>query len=138
MSLEDLIKERQDDQQKFDLVCCSEVIEHVQNQKEFIKKIAEVTKPGGYIFISSIAKTPEAYISAILMGEYVLGLLPKGTHEYEYLISHDTVANYLKEVNCHVVAQTGATILNPITREMGEIPFMRANYLLMIKKNNNK
>jgi len=69
------------------------------------------------------------------MEEYVLGLLPKGSHEYEDLISHDTVANYLKEVNCEEVAKIFASILNPITREMGEIPCMRTNYLLMIKKN---
>jgi 2-polyprenyl-6-hydroxyphenyl methylase/3-demethylubiquinone-9 3-methyltransferase len=50
-----------------------------------------MVKPDGMFFMSTIAKTPEAYISNIVIGEYILGLLPKGTHEYELFLSHEEV-----------------------------------------------
>jgi len=115
----------------YDLVCCLEVIEHVNDQRGFLHKCIKLVKPQGHFFLSTIAKTPEGYFTNIVMGEYVLGLLPKGTHEWDLLISHDTVEKYLAEVNCKTVEKTGATIINPITREMGEIPFLRANYLMI-------
>ena len=91
-------------------------------------------KPGGLFFLSSIAKTPEGWFLNIMMGEYVLGLLPKGTHEWDLLIKQETVEKYLEEVGCTTKDKAGATILNPITREMGEIPYMRANYLMVAQK----
>ena len=119
----------------YDLVCCSEVIEHVNDQRGFLHSCSKMIKPQGHFFLSSIAKTPEGYFLNIVMGEYVLGLLPKGTHEWDLLIRQDTVEKYLDEVNCPTIAKAGATILNPITREMGEIPYLRANYLMMARKN---
>jgi 2-polyprenyl-3-methyl-5-hydroxy-6-metoxy-1,4-benzoquinol methylase len=95
-----------------------------------------MVKPNGLFFLSSIAKTPEGWFLNILMGEHVLGLLPKGTHEWDLLISQETVEEHLSEVRCQTLAKTGATIVNPFTREMGEIPFTRANYLMMSKKLN--
>ena len=75
-----------------------------------------MVKPNGLFFLSSIAKTPEGYFLNIIMGEHVLGLLPKGTHEWELLIKCETVEEYLKEVSCSTLSKTGATIINPITR----------------------
>ena len=97
----------------------------------------KMLKPGGLFFLSSIAKTPEGWFLNIVMGEYVLGLLPKGTHEWDYLIRQDTVEKYLEEVNCTTIDKKGATIGNPLTREMIEIPYLRANYLMMSKKAKN-
>lgn len=91
-------------------------------------------KPGGLFFLSSIAKTPEGWFLNIVMGEYVLGLLPKGTHEWNYLIRQDTVEKYLEEASCTTIDKSGATIGNPLTREMIEIPWLRGNYLMMSKK----
>lgn len=71
----------------YDLVCCSEVIEHVNEQREFLHNCIKMVKPGGHFFLSSIAKTPEGYFLNIIMGEYVLGLLPRGTHEWDLLIN---------------------------------------------------
>lgn len=90
-----------------------------------------MVKPGGLFFLSSIGKTPDGWFLNIFMGEYVLGLLPKGTHEWDLLIRQETVEEYLAAVDCATVDKTGATMLNPITREMGEIPYLRANYLMM-------
>ena len=73
--------------QLYDLVCCSEVIEHVNDQRGFLHKCLKMVKPNGLFFLSSIAKTPEGWFLNIVMGEYVLGLLPKGTHEWDLLIT---------------------------------------------------
>jgi len=133
MSVEELIDEHEEPPQ-FDLVCCSEVIEHVHDQRTFVHKCAELVKPGGFFFLSSIARTPEAWVSNILLGEYVLGIVPKGTHEWEFLIDQKTVEQHLDEVGCTTVAAKGAAVVNPFTLEMGEIPYLRGNYLMMARK----
>ena len=83
-------------------------------------------------FLSSIAKTPEAYVSNILMGEYLLGLLPKGTHEYELLISPETVQQHIGGT-FETIDVRGVTVKNPLTMEMGETTFTRANYMMVAK-----
>ena len=76
----------------YDLVCCSEVIEHVNDQAGFLKNCLRLVKPKtGLLFVSSIAKTPEGYFTVIFMGEKVLRLLPQGTHEFDMLINAETV-----------------------------------------------
>ena len=92
-------------------------------------------------FLSSIAKTPEGYLSNIIMGEYVLKLLPKGTHEWDLLINPETVEKYLAKGNpahnvppFETVETTGVTVKSPFTMEMGEMPtFTRSNYMLMAR-----
>ncbi len=59
------------------------MIEHVNDQRGFLQKCIQLVKPDGLFFLSSIAKTPEGYFLNIIMGEHVLGLLPKGTHEWD-------------------------------------------------------
>jgi 2-polyprenyl-6-hydroxyphenyl methylase / 3-demethylubiquinone-9 3-methyltransferase len=87
-TVEDLIGK----EELFDLVCCSEVIEHVHDQPTFLKNCLSMVKPDtGLFFLSSISKTWEGYVSNILVGEHVLGLLPKGTHEYDLLITPEEV-----------------------------------------------
>jgi ubiquinone biosynthesis O-methyltransferase len=89
VTLEDKILESQQsgDNEKFDLVCCSEVIEHVSDQRKFLQDCLKMVKPNGLFFLSTISKTPEAYMTNIVLGEYILGLLPKGTHEYDLFIT---------------------------------------------------
>ena len=66
------------------MVCCSEVVEHVSDQKTFLKSCAKAVKPEtGSLFVSSIAKTFEGWFLNIVVGEHILGLLPKGTHEWD-------------------------------------------------------
>ena len=88
ISIEQLIKENSESENSklYDIVCCSEVIEHVNDQRGFLHKCVQLVKPDGLFFLSSIAKTPEGYFLNIIMGEHVLGLLPKGTHEWDLLI----------------------------------------------------
>lgn len=83
--------------EQFDAVVASEVVEHVNNQPEFITNCVKCVKPGGSIFITTINKTIWARIIAIWLGEYVTGLIPKGTHEYQKLISPKVLEDILKE-----------------------------------------
>ena len=134
VSVEDLLDNNEHLDNQFDLVCCSEVIEHVENQKEFLQNCSKLVVPNaGFLFLSSIAKTPEGYFLNIVMGEQILGLLPKGTHEWDYLINQETCEEYLDEVGFKTFARSGVTITNPLTKEMGEIPCLRANYMMMAK-----
>ena len=110
------------------------MIEHVHNQEAFLHNCLKMVKPGGHFFLSSIAKTPEGYLLNIVLGEHVLGLLPKGTHEWDLLITQETVEDYLKKDDFKTIAKAGATVLNPFTLEMGEIQSTRANYMMMSKK----
>ena len=121
------------DNQRFDLVCCSEVVEHVSNQKEFVQNCTQLVKPGGLFFLSTIAKTPEAYFSNIILGEYIFKLLPKGTHEYNLFVSHDTVEGFI-ESSFQTIEAKGVTVKNPVTFEMGENDFLRSNYMMIFKK----
>lgn len=67
----------------------------MNDQPTFLKNCLKLVKPNGMFFMSTIAKTPEAYLSNILLGEYVVGLLPKGTHEYELFLSPDEALKHL-------------------------------------------
>ena len=120
----------EDPDKKFDLVCCSEVIEHVSNQKEFLQSCMNRVKPDGLFFLSTIAKTYEGYITNILFGEYILGLLPKGTHEYDLFISHDTVMEHVRD-RLSLVEAKGVALKNPLTFEMCESDNLRVNYMMM-------
>ena len=85
--------------------------------------------------MSTIAKTPEAYLTNILIGEYMLGLLPKGTHEYDLFISHEDVERALHG-RCELLEARGVMVKNPISMEMMEVSNLRANYMMMFRNIN--
>ena len=70
----------------YDVVTCLEVLEHVPDVKRAVKACADMVKPGGLFFFATLNRTPESYVKAILGAEYVLGWLPKGTHQYKKFI----------------------------------------------------
>lgn len=91
-----------------------------------------MVKPNGMFFLSTIAKTPEGYLSNILIGEYILGLMPRGTHEYDLFISQDEVMQRIQH-KMELVEAKGVTIKNPLTMEMKETDFLNANYMMMCR-----
>ncbi|ACT69530.1 bifunctional 2-polyprenyl-6-hydroxyphenol methylase/3-demethylubiquinol 3-O-methyltransferase UbiG [Neorickettsia risticii] len=80
-SLEDYVK--QNNNSKFDLICIMEVVEHIDNLKEFIHFCAEILLPGGKIFFSTLNKTVKSFLLGILTAEYILGIVPKHTHSWK-------------------------------------------------------
>jgi 2-polyprenyl-3-methyl-5-hydroxy-6-metoxy-1,4-benzoquinol methylase len=83
--------------------------------------------------MSSIAQTPEGFFLNVIMGEYVLGLMPKGTHEWDQLINIDKVESYLQKHNFSTVKRSGVIVSNPLTMEMVETSWLRSNYILMAR-----
>jgi len=73
------------------------VIEHVNDQGKFLNNCLKMVKPDGMFFLSTISKTPEAYLTNIFLGEYLLGLLPKGTHEYGMFMTKEQVMSNLSD-----------------------------------------
>jgi 2-polyprenyl-6-hydroxyphenyl methylase/3-demethylubiquinone-9 3-methyltransferase len=77
---------------KFDVVSCMEMLEHVPEPMQILRTLAQLTRPGGAVFVSTINRTTRAFAGAIVAAEYVLGLVPRGTHEFERLIKPSELA----------------------------------------------
>tara|TARA_Y100001970_G_C13807478_1_gene638246 strand:- start:8 stop:700 length:693 start_codon:yes stop_codon:yes gene_type:complete len=80
---------------KYDVVTCLEMLEHVPDPAEIVKDCANLTKSGGHLFFSTINRNLKSFVFAILGAEYILNILPKGTHEYEKLIKPSELKNYV-------------------------------------------
>lgn len=132
ITLEEKLSRPESFNHKYDLVCCSEVIEHVNDQSAFLRNCIKLVKPDGMFFLSTIAKTPEAYLSNIVLGEYVLGLLPKGTHEYDLFMSHEDVMASIRE-KMELIEAKGVAVKNPFSMEMHEVDYLRANYMMITR-----
>jgi len=99
---------------QFDTVVMSEVIEHVENPEEFLKHAISVTKPGGSIILSTPGKTFLSWLGVIILSEYVLRIVPIGTHEYKKFIAIDAMQQLFKKYECEIKDVKGA-FYNPIT-----------------------
>ncbi|MBX2807031.1 MAG: bifunctional 2-polyprenyl-6-hydroxyphenol methylase/3-demethylubiquinol 3-O-methyltransferase UbiG [Cellvibrionaceae bacterium] len=112
ISAEALANERAE---RFDIVTCMEMLEHVPDPAAIVAACARLAKPGGHVYFSTINRNPKAYAFAILGAEYVLKLLPKGTHDYHKFIRPAELAQWVR--NSHLQWQdiTGMTY-NPITK----------------------
>ena len=91
----------------FDLVTCMELLEHVPDAKAMIASLAALLRPGGQLFVSTIHRNLKAFLSAILAAEYVLRLLPRGTHEYERLIRPSELARWGRAADLSLCEITG-------------------------------
>lgn len=100
----------------FDVVTCMEMLEHVPEPEKVIAACAQALKPGGHAFFSSINRTPKAFLFAIIGGEYILRLLPKGTHTYEKLIQPRELKAWAQKNGLEFV-RLSSLIYNPFTRK---------------------
>jgi 2-polyprenyl-6-hydroxyphenyl methylase/3-demethylubiquinone-9 3-methyltransferase len=114
---------------RFDLVTCLELLEHVPDPASVIAAAARLLQPGGLLFLSTINRNPKAFALAILGAEYVLGLLPRGTHEYRKFIKPSEIAAQLRKSGLRVTDITGMRY-NPITRSYSLGRDVDVNYLM--------
>jgi len=119
---------------EFDVVTCMEMLEHVPNPSSVVRACAQLVKEGGDVYFSTINRNPKAYAFAILGAEYILKLLPKGTHEYRKFIRPSELAQWLRSAGLELQTITGMTY-NPLTKHYKLNPNdVSVNYLLHAKK----
>ena len=99
----------------FDVVCCLEMLEHVPDPGSVVRACAELVRPGGDLFFSTINRNPKAWALAVVGAEYVLGLLPKGTHDYARFIRPSELARHLRAADLEVKEIAGMRY-NPFSR----------------------
>jgi|SRR5690606_36155622 2-polyprenyl-6-hydroxyphenyl methylase/3-demethylubiquinone-9 3-methyltransferase len=119
---------------EFDIVTCLEMLEHVPDPASVVRACARLVKPGGDVYFSTINRNPKAYAFAVLGAEYLLRLLPKGTHEYGKFIRPSEIARWLRTNNLELRDITGMTY-NPLTKVYALNPTdISVNYLLHARK----
>jgi 2-polyprenyl-6-hydroxyphenyl methylase / 3-demethylubiquinone-9 3-methyltransferase len=118
----------------FDVVTCMEMLEHVPDPSSIVKACAGLVKPGGHVFFSTINRNAKAFLFAIVGAEYVLNMLPRGTHEYAKLIKPSELAGYCRASGLSL-EQTRGMEYNPLTRHYWLSADTSVNYLLATQKN---
>lgn len=118
---------------RFDVVTCLEMLEHVPDPAAVVEACCRLTRPGGYVFFSTINRNPKAYLFAIVGAEYVLGLLPRGTHEYEKFIKPSELDEWGREAGLWLEDMIGMHY-NPLTREYSLGRNVDVNYLMLFRR----
>jgi 2-polyprenyl-6-hydroxyphenyl methylase/3-demethylubiquinone-9 3-methyltransferase len=117
----------------FDVVCCMELIEHVPDPAELVRDLSAMLKPGGQMFLSTLNRTPAAFGAAIVGAEYLMRLLPRGTHHYAQFLKPSEVATMLRRFNLELEDIKGLAY-NPLTRNASLSPNTAVNYVLAARK----
>lgn len=129
IAVEDLAKEQP---HHYDVVTCMEMLEHVPSPASIVRACAEITKPGGWIFFSTINRNPKSYLFAVIGAEYVLNLLPRGTHDYAKFIKPSELARMAREAGLDIKEIIGMTY-NPITKVYALEQDSDVNYIMAFR-----
>jgi len=117
----------------FDVVTCMEMLEHVPDPASIVVSCAALTKPGGWLFFSTINRNPKSFALAIVGAEYLLGLVPRGTHEYARLIRPSELARYCRATGLEL-QHTRGLAYNPVSRRYRLTADTGVNYMLAARK----
>lgn len=130
ISAESLAAERPE---SWDTVTCLEMLEHVPEPARVIAACSQLVRPGGDVFFSTINRTAKAFALAIVGAEYVLGLLPRGTHEYEKLIRPSELEGWARQAGLSLQELTGVRY-NPLTRHFSLTDDVDVNYMAHFRR----
>jgi len=117
----------------FDVVTCMEMLEHVPDPASVVRACSELVKPGGWVFFSTLNRNPKSFLFAILGAEYLLNMLPRGTHEYAKMIRPSELAGYCRQADLDV-QQTSGMEYNPLTKRYSMSSDTGVNYLFATRK----
>ena len=117
----------------YDVVTCLEMLEHVPDPSQVIEACAKMVKPGGDVYFSTINRNPKAWLFAIVGAEYILNLLPRGTHEYDKLIKPSELSGYARNSGLELQRMIGLHY-NPFTGAYKLAPGVDVNYMIHCKK----
>jgi len=117
----------------FDVVTCMEMLEHVPEPASSVQACAQLLRPGGWAFFSTLNRNPKSFLFAIVGAEYVLQLLPKGTHEYARFIRPSELARWCRQAGL-TVSDTRGMEYNPLTRRYSLCGDTSVNYLFACRK----
>jgi 2-polyprenyl-6-hydroxyphenyl methylase/3-demethylubiquinone-9 3-methyltransferase len=117
----------------FDAVTCMEMLEHVPDPSAVVRACSALVKPGGWVFFSTLNRNPKSFLFAIVGGEYLLRLLPRGTHEYARFIRPSELSRWARD--CGLSAQdTRGLAYNPLTRRYWLSADTSVNYLVACRR----
>lgn len=117
----------------FDVVTCMEMLEHVQKPELVLEHCVRLLKPDGILFVSTISRTLKAYASAIIAAEYIMGILPKQTHDYDKFIKPSELTSITRSLGLSLIEMKGLNY-NPISRRANLSSDVAVNYMLALKK----
>jgi 2-polyprenyl-6-hydroxyphenyl methylase/3-demethylubiquinone-9 3-methyltransferase len=113
----------------FDVVTCLEMLEHVPSPSQIIASVHTLLRPGGHAFFSTINRNPKAFMLAIVGAEYILKMLPAGTHDYQKFIRPSELDDWARDAGLELKDSIGMHY-NPVTREYSLGPGLDVNYLM--------
>ncbi|HRD99520.1 MAG: bifunctional 2-polyprenyl-6-hydroxyphenol methylase/3-demethylubiquinol 3-O-methyltransferase UbiG [Rubrivivax sp.] len=117
----------------FDLVTCMEMLEHVPDPAAVVQACTTLVRPGGWVFFSTLNRNPKAFLFAIIGAEYLLRMLPKGTHEYERFIRPSELARWCRDAGLGLQASRGLEY-NPFTKRYRLSGDTSVNYLVACRR----
>jgi 2-polyprenyl-6-hydroxyphenyl methylase/3-demethylubiquinone-9 3-methyltransferase len=118
---------------QFDVVTCMEMLEHVPDPASIVRACTAMVKPGGHVFFSTLNRNPKAYLFAIIGAEYLLRMLPRGTHDYAKFITPAELARFIREAGLELDGFKGLSY-NPLTKLYSINQDTSVNYMVACRK----
>ena len=117
----------------FDVVTCMEMLEHVPDPSSIVRACAQLVKPGGYVFFSTLNRNAKSFLFAIVGAEYVLNMLPRGTHEYAKFIKPSELVAFTRHAGLEMLGMKGLSY-NPLTQIYSLSDDVDVNYMIAVRK----
>ncbi len=117
----------------YDVVTCMEMLEHVPDPQSVVSSCAKLVKPGGWVFLSTLNRNPKSYLFAIIGAEYLLNMLPRGTHDYAKFIKPSELAQFSRNAKLNLVDLIGMSY-NPLTKAYWLGKDTDVNYMIACRK----
>jgi 2-polyprenyl-6-hydroxyphenyl methylase/3-demethylubiquinone-9 3-methyltransferase len=123
----------EEESEQYDVVTCMEMLEHVPDPSSVVRACAKLCKPGGTLFFSTLNRSPKSYLFAIIGAEYILRMLPRGTHEYAKFIKPSELVAFTRQAGLEMISMKGMGY-NPLTQVYSLGDDVDVNYMIAVRK----